>query len=115
MTPDINTLTDWVAVAAVIPFALYTLIYGIGSPWYRSILGWVLFGLGLATTAALTYVAVRRIVGDFPGWEFWSLAVYSVLALVGWALVGAVVVERRRASLALIPLKKKKKKETESV
>lgn len=109
MTPDqINDIANWIALSAVIPFAGYWATYGVGSPWYRSLLGVVMFGLGMSITMVLVYVTVRRMLGNFPGYEWWSVGVYTFLALVGWALWAIVIVERRRAPLLLqIPLKRK--------
>lgn len=108
MTPEqINDIANWIAVAAVIPFAGYWTTYGIGSAWWRSPLGWVMFALGAAITVTLGYVAVRRAFGDFAGYEWWSIAIYSLLNLVGYALWAIVIVERRRATLLQIPLKRK--------
>lgn len=110
MTPaDINAIANWIALAAAIPFLGYWLTYGIGSPWYRSLLGWVMFSLGGAITLVLGYATVRRMLGDFAGYEWWSLAIYSFLNVVGWALWAIVIVERRRAALLQVPLNRKKK------
>jgi hypothetical protein len=110
MTPDqINAFANWIAIAAVIPFAGYWATYGFGSPWYRSYLGWVMFGLGMSVTLVLGYVAVRRALGDFGGYEWWSVGIYTYMNLVGWALWAIVIVERRRAAMLYVPLKRKKK------
>lgn len=108
MSPSqINDIANWIALSAVIPFLGYTITYGSGSPWYRSLLGTVMFGLGAAISLVLGYVTVRRWFGDFPGYEYWSIGIYTLLAIVGWAMWAIVIVERRRAPLLQIPLKRK--------
>ena len=108
MSPEqINDIANWIAVAAVIPFAGYWVTYGIGSAWWKSPLGWVMFALGASITVTLGYVAIRRAFGDFDGYEWWSIAIYALLNLVGYALWAIVIVERRRAERLQIPLKRK--------
>lgn len=108
MSPDqINAIANWIALSAIVPYAGYTLTYGLASPWFRSLLGIVMFSMGAAITLVLGYVTVRRVFGDFPGFEWWSIAIYSLLALAGYALWAIVIVERRRAPLLQIPLKRK--------
>jgi len=104
---SINDIANWIALSAAIPFAGYWLTYGLGSPWYRSWLGVVMFGLGASIVLVLSYVTVRRMIGNFPGYEYWSLTIYSLLAVFGWGLWTIVIVERRRAPLLQIPLKRK--------
>jgi hypothetical protein len=55
----------------------------------------------------LTFVTVRRMFGDFPGYEWMAIGVYTLLTLMGWSLWAIVLIERRRAGLMLIPLKRK--------
>lgn len=107
---QINDLATWVALSAAIPFVGYLFTYGVGSPWYRSLLGWVMFALGLSISLVLSFNTIRRVHGEFPGYEWWALGIYSFLTVVGYALWAIVIVERRRAPLLLIPLKKENRK-----
>jgi hypothetical protein len=100
----LNTLATYPATIAA-SFALLTaLLYGIGSPWYRSLLGWVLFGLFAGSVPVFALVVVRRIAttlavggpstnGD--GFGALSFAVYTFAALAWIATFVALVVERR--------------------
>lgn len=102
-----NEIVSWVALSAVVPAWLFVLIYGLGSPWFKSWLGSVMFNLGLALALVLTFSVVRRFAGEFAGYMSWAFALYAYLVLTLWALVVIVIVERMRAPHARIPLKRK--------
>lgn len=95
----------WATVPATVAgtFALLTaVLYGIGSPWYRSLLGAVLFLLFLGSVPV--FALVRRIAATIAnggpstsgdGFGLFAFAVYSFVALV-WAGVFIVVLYTRR-------------------
>lgn len=114
MTPEaINDFATILALTAIAPAAGYTLTYGIGSPWYRSLLGVVLFGLGASVTTVLSVVLLRRLLGAYPGYEWVAVSAYSILTLTMWALWAIVIVERRRAPMLHLPLTRKEDEMTD--
>lgn len=111
-------LNNWANVPAYIAagLALLTfLIYGLGSPWYRSLLG-VSFFLNFGSLPAVViFVAVRRIVavtttGSAPastdglGWV--ALLLYTALALVQGLQLVVLIIERRHAPNPTPPLER---------
>jgi hypothetical protein len=97
----------WATVPATVAgtFALLTaVLYGIGSPWYRSLLGVVFFLLFLGSVPVFALVLVRRIAATIAnggpstsgdGFGLFAFAVYAFVALV-WAGVFVVVLYTRR-------------------
>ena len=113
MTPEaVNDFATILALTAIIPALGYTLTYGLGSPWYRSLLGIVLFGLGASVATVLSVVLLRRILGAYPGYEWVAVSAYSILTLTMWALWAIVIVERRRAPMLKLPLTRKEESMT---
>jgi hypothetical protein len=84
---------DYFIVAAVIPAVLYWLVYGIGSPWYRSALGVVMFLFATSMALVLSLVTWTVFVGAAP--QPVRLIVYASLALGLWAKLIILLVERR--------------------
>lgn len=110
MTPaEINEIANWIALAAIIPFALFTVIYGFGSPWYKSPLGVTIFGLGAGVTGVLCVVLARRWFKEYPGYEWVAIIAYSLFTLIGIALLVILLLERRRSDMMQFPVKKKEK------
>jgi hypothetical protein len=106
----------WATVPATVAglFALMTaLLYGVGSPWYRSLLGSVFFALFLGSFPVFALVLIRRIVATIAnggpqtsgdGFGFLAFAVYSFVAVV-WGLVFfAVLYTRRRTPTPTPPI-----------
>lgn len=80
-------------VACLVPAVLYWLVYGLGSPWYRSALGVVMFLF--ATSMALVFGLVAWAVFIGPAPEPVRTAVYLTIALALWAKLIILLVERR--------------------
>jgi hypothetical protein len=106
---QINALATPFALGMGVPWFLFTLIYGVLSPWYRSLLGWVMFLLGLSVTAVFANIVARRIWGEFEGYQWWALSIYVFGLLTAAAFVVIVVVEIARGGVLQIILKRKKK------
>ena len=101
MTPhEINHLAAYVALAAVVPALATTLIYGLGSPWWRSWLGRVVFTQWLAIVVVFAVVLLRRFLGNYPGSEWVALVSYSALFLAFTAMAVIVTLERRAPARA---------------
>jgi hypothetical protein len=99
----------WATVPATIAaaFALFTaLLYGLGSPWWKSLLGTAFFGLFVGTVPVFALVLVRRIAATIAnggpqtsgdGFGLLAFTVYAFAALV-WIAVFAAVVHARRTT-----------------
>ena len=76
MTPDaVNEFANWIALSAVLPAILFTLIYGFGSPWYKSGLGVTLFGLMFSISSLFPVILARRFFGEYPGYHIVAVVV----------------------------------------
>lgn len=112
MTPEvINEFANYLVLTSIIPTLGYTLTYGIGSPWYKSYLGWVMLGVGASLTAVLAIVILRRLFGTYEGYHIVALVGYSIVTLTMWALWIIVIIERRNAPTLDIPLNNRKVKD----
>ena len=60
--------------------------------------------------AVLTFVMVRRWLGDFPGYEWWAIGVYSTFLFFMLSLIAIFIVERRRAGLLVFPIRRREEK-----
>lgn len=93
---DINNIANYIVILAIIPFGLFTLLYGLLSPWWKSLLGITMFCLGLSLTSVLAVVVARRWFGAYPGYEWVAIGVYSFVTLTAIGLVVIYLVERTR-------------------
>jgi uncharacterized membrane protein YcjF (UPF0283 family) len=105
---QINALATPFALGMGIPWFLFTVIYGLLSPWFRSLLGTVMFLLGLSITLVFANIVARRVWGEFAGYEWWALGIYAFGLLTATAFVVIVVVELARGGVLTILLKRKK-------
>jgi hypothetical protein len=108
----------WATVPATVAglFALLTaLLYGAGSPWYRSLLGTVFFALFLGSVPVFALVLVRRIAATIAnggpstsgdGFGMLAFAVYSFVALVWAGVFLAVLYTRRHTPTPTPPIHK---------
>ena len=91
----VNNLASHLALAALLPAGLVTLIYGLGSPWWRSGLGRAIFAQSFSIVLVLSLILARRFFGDYPGYELAAALVYASIFLLFSTLVVALVIERR--------------------
>jgi hypothetical protein len=108
----------WATVPATVActFALLTsVLYGAGSPWYRSLLGTVFFALFLGSVPVFALVLVRRIAATIAnggpqtsgdGFGLLAFAVYSFVALVWAGVFLAVLYTRRHTPTPTPPIHK---------
>lgn len=92
---DISQIAGYIALASLLPLALTTVVFGVGSSWFRSRLGWAVFGSWASQLAVLVIVLARRFRGEYPGYEWVALVGYSVLFLAYSAMAVVVILERR--------------------
>jgi hypothetical protein len=97
LTDDLlDQIATFVAVSGAVPALGFTLVYGLGSPWYRSALGIVMFLLGLTVVIAFVQIISHRLFGSYPGYGHVSLAAYILIVADLWALLVMVIIERRK-------------------
>lgn len=103
-----EALNTWANVPAYIAAALALLtfvIYGVGSPWYRSLLGLSFFLNFGSLPAVVLFIAARRLIAtattgnasstsDGLGWL--ALLLYTVIALIQALQLLVLLIERRR-------------------
>ena len=107
MTPaDINEFANWIAMSAAIPAILFTLVYGLGSPWYKSGLGVTLFGLMFSISSLFLVILARRFFGEYPGYHVVAVIVYGMLMIMFWSFFIILLKERRHARPLEIPLQR---------
>jgi hypothetical protein len=104
----------WATVPATIAgtFALLTaLLYGIGSGWYRSLLGTVFFGLFIGTIPVFLLVLVRRVAATIAnggpsssgdGFGLLAFLIYTFAAVV-WVSVFLTILRERRTTPVPVP------------
>jgi hypothetical protein len=109
----------WATVPATIAgtFALLTaVLYGVGSPWYRSLLGTVFFALFLGSVPVFALVLVRRIAATIAnggpqtsgdGFGLLAFSVYAFVALVWAGVFAAVLYTRRHSPTPTPPLERR--------
>lgn len=95
------TVADWIALGGVFPASVvFLLTFAVTrSPWWRSPLGWVMFGL--AATSVLTYavIALTVVLGsDYWGRDWIRGIAFTLLAAAYIAKTIAVVRERRKTT-----------------
>jgi len=97
----INEIAGYIALAAVLPLLVATAVYGFGSPWYDSWLGRTIFAQWASLIAIFVYILTRRFWGEYPGFEWWAVCLYSLLFLAFTAMAAIVIIERRAPARAL--------------
>jgi hypothetical protein len=112
MTPDqINDIANFIVLLAVIPYALFSLTYGLRDPWRSTYLGVIMFGLVTSQALTLAFIISRRWFGEYPGYEWVAIVLYSSLTVFAWLFYAIFLVERKRADIMQFPVARRKKKE----
>lgn len=101
---DINQLANYVLIAGSVPAIAFLLIFGIGSPWYSSGLGRVIFLLAFSIVTFYGVALAAVLFDEYPGRAWVRLIAFSLLA-VALTLLSIIVVIERRAPAA--PLSRK--------
>lgn len=91
----VNQVAGLIALATVVPLLVGTLVYGLGSAWWKSWLGRVIFTKWVTLVLVFAFVLTRRAFGNFPGYEWVSLGLFSLLFLAYTANTVVVIIERR--------------------
>jgi hypothetical protein len=98
------TWIDWIAIAGAYPASiLFLLVFSVTkSPWWRSPLGWVMFGLAAASVLTYTVIAASLVLGrDYWGRDGFRAIAFTLLTLAYVAKTVAVIRERRKGRSSL--------------
>lgn len=98
-----KTMGDIFSIAALIPTLLFTLIYGVGSAWYKSNLGRVLFGIMATLSILLILVVLEPLLSQHLFYLPFILSMYGILVLALWAFFVIFMKEKARAPELVIP------------
>lgn len=93
------TWIDWIAIAGAYPASIiFLLVFSVTrSPWWRSPLGWVMFGLAAASVLAYTVIVATLAFGvDYWGRDTFRAIAFTLLTLAYVAKTAAVIHERRK-------------------
>lgn len=105
MDEVLNTWANVPAYAAAALALVTFTVYGVGSPWYRSLLGLSFFLNFGSLPAVVLFIAARRLIAtsatgspsatsDGLGWL--ALLLYTVIALIQALQLVVLIIERRR-------------------
>lgn len=97
----INDLAGAVAIAITVPAVANVLIYGLGSRWWETWLGRVLFSKWLSVALVFLYIVSRRVWGDYPWYEWVALILYSFVLVSFSATTIELLIERQAPAAAL--------------
>lgn len=97
MTIDeaVNQAAVWPIYGVALCAHLLVFIYGFGSRWWTSLLGVSIFAKWLSFALVFDFLIARRVFGEFPGYGFWAMGIYSFMFLAFSAVVVELIIERR--------------------
>lgn len=101
----INTAANLPAAVAALLAVSAFLVYVVGSrgAYKRSLLGITFAGLIFAVLPLFAVVFGRRLFGEYAGYGWVALGVYTTVAMLYAALLFAIVVEQRRGNAEVRP------------
>lgn len=109
MTNTYEVVSDVATVVLVLGMVLAgvtSLVYGIGSRWYDSLLGVAFLAVTVVSSLPLVIIVTRRAFGRYPGTEWVSLGLFSLFTIAWVAMLTIVLIERNRAPVAVTFRKK---------
>lgn len=104
-----NDVATVIVGITFIAFAAYTGMYAFRSHFWESWLGYVMFFLGVDGMVLSGHVLVRRVLGDYPGYGWVAVGVYSFTAVTAIALFFIMLAETRRKPMLMVPLRSNRK------
>lgn len=91
----------WLYFAGWLPYTLHVLVYGLGSPWYRSEIGRAFFLSKLALCLVFSFVLSVFIFGQYEGLLVVRAVLIGTVACAAWYQLSVTVRIQRRARLDL--------------
>lgn len=95
---QVNDFATYLALTGAVPAALAFFTFVLGRPrtWWHSLLGWTLALLLVSIMLVFILVLGRRLGGEYPGYQYTAIVVYSLLTVALWLVFVMIVRERRR-------------------
>jgi hypothetical protein len=113
MTPDqINDMANFIVLLCAIPYVAFSLTYGTRDHPWGTYLGVIMWGQGTSLALVFLFIISRRWFGEYWGYEWVAVILYSSLTAFAWLFYGIYLVERRRSPIMTIPLTQRRKKES---
>lgn len=79
------TLTDYIAVSALLPLSLFVYYYGRYSPWRATNIGRTMMYKNLSFIAVFSVIALGLFLGDdYPGRDILRFIVYTAVVIMFW-------------------------------
>lgn len=104
---EINDIANIVVIAVTVPAVLNAAIYGLGSRWWESWLGRVLFSKWLSVALVFVFILTRRFWGEYPGYGWWAISLYAFVLVSFVATTVELIIERRAPAEAIeTPIRK---------
>lgn len=97
----VNDLATIPLVLGMILAGATGLTFAVGSPWYKSLLGVAFLGIMVTSSLPLVIVLGRRLGGEYPGYEWVAIGLYSLFALAWLAMLCIILIERHRAPVTI--------------
>lgn len=119
MTSDaVNNFANIIVLLAAVPFWAFSVTYALRDPFWETYLGTIIWGMVTSNALVLTYVATRRWWGDYAGYEWVAVILYTAMTVFASLFYAIYLVERRRqdtiAFLLPPPDERKNRKEETS-
>lgn len=112
MTPsEINDTANFIVLVAALPYLLFSVTYGLRDDWYKTYLGTIMWGLVTSQALVLLFIISRRWFGEYPGYEWVAVVLYSSLTVFAWLFYIIFLIERRRSSILEMPMTRRTHKE----
>lgn len=91
----INTIANYILLLAFLPAMGCLLLYGLGSRWWTSALGSILFALFAAVTLIIAVVLASIFFPNYAGREIVRIVAYPTLPIAFTAMFVVILLERR--------------------
>lgn len=89
-----NEITLWLIRFSAPPITLFTLVYGLGSPWWRSRIGQAVFTSSLSLSLLLNLALVGVWLGPYPGHEWVGVGVFTLVCTGAWLKLFAILTDK---------------------
>lgn len=104
----VNEIAGVIAILVAVPAVANVLIYGLGSRWWESWLGRVLFSKWLSVALVFLFIISRRVWGEYLGYGYAALALYTFVLVSFGATTAELIIERRAPGDEVVTIPKRK-------
>lgn len=107
---QINDFANLIVIGCFIPYFLFSFTYGTKDHPWGTYLGVIMWGQGTSLALVFGFIISRRWFGEYPGYEWIAVILYSSLLVFAWLFYVIYLIERRRSSILQFPLGRREKK-----